>query len=327
MVRLHRADRARSVVRRAYRLAAWCALPAPRAASFAPTSGEREREAFARAVRTREDALDRTLFARQVGEPEYFAEADGAASLRAAFGVRAMSFDAPWLLDCRCSWNGNRAHAAYINAPFHGQTRRPCGIRTLPFLQRALAATNLDYCGPARCMDRRPLRSRRSALRVRICKLPVAGRDGSVFICIDTSGSMASTDVSPTRAGAAQNAARAFIQQAPAGIKIGLITFSGDGRADRAAQRKQRNDDRRARSDSGAQRRNRDRGRAATGRDHSSRRAVIASVVLITDGVNNTGVDPQEMAQYFGAHHVPIYTIGIGTPNGDVIGGETVDDR
>jgi Ca-activated chloride channel family protein len=51
-------------------------------------------------------------------------------------------------------------------------------------------------------------------------------------------------------------------------------------------------------------------------------------VILITDGVNNTGVDPQAMAEYFGAHHVPVYTIGIGTPNGDVIGGEesTIDE-
>ena len=51
-------------------------------------------------------------------------------------------------------------------------------------------------------------------------------------------------------------------------------------------------------------------------------------VILVTDGVNNTGADPQEMAEYLGAHHVPVYTVGIGTPNGDVIGGEqsTIDE-
>jgi Ca-activated chloride channel family protein len=51
-------------------------------------------------------------------------------------------------------------------------------------------------------------------------------------------------------------------------------------------------------------------------------------VVLITDGVNNVGVDPQQMASYMGANHIPVYTIGIGTPNGDIIGGEqsTIDE-
>jgi Ca-activated chloride channel family protein len=51
-------------------------------------------------------------------------------------------------------------------------------------------------------------------------------------------------------------------------------------------------------------------------------------VILITDGVNNAGVDPQELASYLGAHHIPVYTIGIGTPNGDIIGGEqsTIDE-
>jgi Ca-activated chloride channel family protein len=51
-------------------------------------------------------------------------------------------------------------------------------------------------------------------------------------------------------------------------------------------------------------------------------------VILVTDGVSNAGADPQEAAQYLGANHIPVYTIGIGTPNGDVIGGEqaTIDE-
>ena len=57
--------------------------------------------------------------------------------------------------------------------------------------------------------------------------LPVPARDGSVFICIDTSGSMASTDIVPTRAEAANAAARTFIAASPAGTKIGIIAFSG----------------------------------------------------------------------------------------------------
>ncbi len=49
--------------------------------------------------------------------------------------------------------------------------------------------------------------------------LAVPARDGSVFVCIDTSGSMQSTDVSPTRAQAAKAAARAFINESAAGYK------------------------------------------------------------------------------------------------------------
>src|ERR1700733_14180582 len=57
--------------------------------------------------------------------------------------------------------------------------------------------------------------------------LPMPARDGQVFVCIDASGSMASTDVTPSRAAAAKEAARAFIAETPPGTKIGVIAFSG----------------------------------------------------------------------------------------------------
>jgi Ca-activated chloride channel homolog len=167
------------------------------------------------------------------------------------------------------------------------------------------------------------------------CALAVSGphlvfpvpAEGAVFICIDTSGSMASTDVIPTRGEAATSAARAFIDETPPGTKIGIITFATTASMIQPLSS-----------------------------DHDQVRTALASipppngataigdalrmaaqslpdkghrvVVLITDGVNNTGADPDEMAQYLGAHHIPVYTIGIGTPNGDVIGGEqaTIDE-
>ncbi len=150
--------------------------------------------------------------------------------------------------------------------------------------------------------------------------LPVPVRDGSVFICIDTSGSMQSTDVSPTRAEAAKAAARAFVDEAPAGIKIGVIAFStgaslvqalsADHDAVRAALEQ-------VPSPNGATAIG-DALRLAAGQLPPAGHRVV---ILITDGVNNTGVDPQEMATYLGARHVPVYTVGIGTPNGDVIPG------
>ena len=54
---------------------------------------------------------------------------------------------------------------------------------------------------------------------------PLPAKDAVVIVCIDTSGSMSSTDVQPTRWEAARNATRAFIERLPSGTKVGLITF------------------------------------------------------------------------------------------------------
>ena len=150
--------------------------------------------------------------------------------------------------------------------------------------------------------------------------VPAPSHDGAIFICIDTSGSMQSTDVQPTRSGAAKAAARAFINEAPQGIKIGIISFSSNAAVVQplSADREQVL----------ASVENVPGPNGATaigdalnlaGQDLPARghRAVI----LVTDGVNNTGADPQQAAEYLGAHHIPVYTIGIGTMNGDVIPG------
>lgn len=154
--------------------------------------------------------------------------------------------------------------------------------------------------------------------------------DGNVFIAIDTSGSMSSTDVFPTRAAAAKNAARAFLSQSPQGTKIGLITFSGNAEvvlpltADRQAQIAALDqipapDGATAIGDALAM-----AGRLLPPRGHRV-------VILITDGVNNSGTDPMEVAQWMGAHHIPVYTIGIGTPAGGLIPGTdeeaTIDEN
>lgn len=145
-------------------------------------------------------------------------------------------------------------------------------------------------------------------------------RDGSVFICIDTSGSMSSTDVFPTRAQAAKAAAHAFINESPAGTRIGIISFAGaagvvaplssDHQAVIAAL-----DD--VPLPNGATAIGDALKLAAQMLPASGHRVVV----LITDGVNNAGSDPMEIAQWLGAHHVPVYTVGIGTPNGGLIPG------
>jgi Ca-activated chloride channel homolog len=50
--------------------------------------------------------------------------------------------------------------------------------------------------------------------------------DATIILTMDVSGSMMATDVSPTRLAAAQQAANEFVDELPAGIKVGLVAFS-----------------------------------------------------------------------------------------------------
>lgn len=52
----------------------------------------------------------------------------------------------------------------------------------------------------------------------------------SVLLAIDVSGSMAATDVAPTRLQAAQAAARAFVKSLPATLRVGLVAFDSTAR-------------------------------------------------------------------------------------------------
>ena len=50
----------------------------------------------------------------------------------------------------------------------------------------------------------------------------------TVVLVIDTSRSMQAEDVAPTRLGAAQEAVRTFLDQAPDGLRVGLVVFAGE---------------------------------------------------------------------------------------------------
>lgn len=54
----------------------------------------------------------------------------------------------------------------------------------------------------------------------------VPREDATVILAMDVSGSMTANDVSPSRLGAAKSAATAFLNQLPAGIRVGLVAFS-----------------------------------------------------------------------------------------------------
>ncbi len=52
--------------------------------------------------------------------------------------------------------------------------------------------------------------------------------NATVLLVVDTSRSMLSTDVAPTRLGAAKQAAHTFLDRVPSALRIGLVTFAGD---------------------------------------------------------------------------------------------------
>ena len=142
--------------------------------------------------------------------------------------------------------------------------------------------------------------------------------EGSVVLVTDHSGSMAATDVQPSRLAAAVRAADTFIDELPSRVQLGAVAFSTspDGVqapvADHAA----------ARAIIDGQVAN---GATATGDalelalqllHGSDRRHPPSAIVLLSDGAANAGANPVSVAQQAAREKIPIYTVALGTPNG-----------
>jgi Ca-activated chloride channel family protein len=59
--------------------------------------------------------------------------------------------------------------------------------------------------------------------------VPVSHASGTVILAMDVSGSMAATDVPPSRLSAAKKAAQEFIDAQPASVEIGVVAFEQGG--------------------------------------------------------------------------------------------------
>jgi Ca-activated chloride channel homolog len=59
--------------------------------------------------------------------------------------------------------------------------------------------------------------------------VPVSHASGTVILAMDVSGSMAATDVAPSRLGAAKQAALSFINAQPGSVDIGVVAFQQGG--------------------------------------------------------------------------------------------------
>jgi Ca-activated chloride channel family protein len=143
-------------------------------------------------------------------------------------------------------------------------------------------------------------------------------RDASLMLVLDHSGSMAATDVQPTRLQAAIRAANTFIDQVPSNIRVGAVTFSTEPDTE---QRPEADHDA-ARSVINAQQAvgGTDTGPALQAAldllDGTHRNHAPSAIVLLSDGAANAGVSPVTVAQEAKHEHVPIYTVALGTPGG-----------
>lgn len=145
----------------------------------------------------------------------------------------------------------------------------------------------------------------------------------AVILATDTSGSMESRDVPPSRMTAVRRAARQLLDDAPDELRVGAVAFNHSvrsivpPRADRS--------DVRALVDG-----LRPRGGTATGEGLAAALGLLnregardgkrppAAVILLSDGASTHGRDPIEVAREAAKARIPVYTVALGTDGGTI---------
>jgi Ca-activated chloride channel family protein len=229
-----------------------------------------------------------------------------------------VSFGAPWFLAGLMAvpllvWayvareqTRARAGAAFVSAPLRPSVVQwqPGWRRHLPILLAALALVVLLLALA------RPERT-----------VAVPAEQARIVMVTDTSGSMQATDVQPTRLRAVQRAADDFLDQVPRKVRVGAVVF--DHRAqlaqtptlDRAAVRQVIDT-------------MQPHGGTATGdamqvaldalKGRPGERHPPGAIVLLSDGKVTSGRDPLVVAQAAKRQQIPVYTVALGTPQGEI---------
>lgn len=181
----------------------------------------------------------------------------------------------------------------------------------------------------------------------------------TIILAMDVSGSMRATDVQPNRITAAQNAAKAFVADQPANVRIGVVSFAGTAsvvqspthnREDIIAAIDRFQLQRATAIGSGIivslatifpdagidvsaliYGRNAPRGVPIDQAGKSEKKDfkpvppgsyTSAAIILLTDGQRTTGPDSLEAARMAADRGIRIYTVGFGTKGGETIGFE-----
>ena len=145
----------------------------------------------------------------------------------------------------------------------------------------------------------------------------------SIMLANDTSGSMAATDVAPSRLVAAQRAAGRFLASVPGSLRVGLLEFNTkvtllqspttDHGLVQSALTQLRVTGGTAIGDA-----LRTALRTLAAEPRQDGKQPPAAIVLLSDGASDVGSDPITAAQQAASKHIPIYTVELGTPNGTV---------
>lgn len=188
-----------------------------------------------------------------------------------------------------------------------------------------------------------------------VARLKLPSQQETIVLAMDVSGSMRATDVLPNRLVAAQEAAKAFVAGLPRHVRIGVVAFAGTAAVVQAPTFSRED------VVAAIDRFQLQRGTAigsglvlslATlfpdeGIDLSQitgQRAMppapgeqkekkpftpvepgsyaSAAVILLTDGQRTTGPDPLEAAKMAAERGIKVYTVGVGTKAGEIIGFE-----
>jgi Ca-activated chloride channel family protein len=174
----------------------------------------------------------------------------------------------------------------------------------------------------------------------------------TIILAMDVSGSMRATDVEPNRLVAAQNAAKQFVAEQPENVRIGVVAFAGTATVAQAPTRNRedviaaidRFQLQRATAigsgiivslaalfpDQGI-----DVGELTYGREKKGEKPAASTlkpvppgsyasavIILLTDGQRTTGPDSIMAAKMAAERGVRIFTVGVGTPEGKIIGFE-----
>ena len=195
------------------------------------------------------------------------------------------------------------------------------------------------------------------ALARPLATITLPSNRGTVILALDVSGSMRAQDVKPSRLDAAKEAALEFVNKQPPRVRIGVAAFGGtaalvqaptivrdDVRAAIERLRLQRGtaigsgilvsldaifeDEQQAQppTDQAAQAQNDPMLPAPPPPPEPDPVApgsnTTAVIVLLSDGQNNQGPDPLDAAEKAANRGIRIYTVGLGSVRGDVVGFE-----
>ncbi|MFC3682857.1 VWA domain-containing protein [Hydrogenophaga luteola] len=184
----------------------------------------------------------------------------------------------------------------------------------------------------------------------------------TIILAMDVSGSMRATDVQPNRLVASQNAAKAFLKELPRHVKVGIVAFAGSAQVVQPVTLSREDLNaaidkfqmQRATAIGSAivvalselfpgqvDLASVTYGRASNDPFAPQGRAIdqpqtakkpfepvppgsygSAAIILLTDGQRTTGVDTAEAAKMAADRGVRVYTVGVGTVDGEVIGFE-----